>query len=270
MQYARNSFVTPWKPEGRLKLLPLISIFMLASGLGACSWVDSLNPFEEESATNVAANEPFPNLGTVPSESPGSLSPADKERLRQGLVADRANAEYINGANYGANAGAAGAGEVPLAAPSTPIDAQPLTTLPSAPPLSSPPAAVAPQPASPTAAPADPGGFTSGFANVESDSTPAAPPPVTVPVPGNALATITFTAGSAALSGQDIAALKEIAAQHADGHSQIRLIGPADNDDYVKIVAYQLVQSGLPADRLIGERGLPAGERRVEIITATN
>jgi outer membrane protein OmpA-like peptidoglycan-associated protein len=59
----------------------------------------SKNDAEDQGARNSAnlesgGNEPYPNLATVPQPPDTAMSTVDREKLQQGLVADRANARY--------------------------------------------------------------------------------------------------------------------------------------------------------------------------------
>jgi outer membrane protein OmpA-like peptidoglycan-associated protein len=82
-------------------------------GLAGCSWVpDAVNPVEwyrdlsgtsknddkgeGRNAKNLeaGAQEPYPNLASVPSAPSTAMSGADRSALEKGLVADRTNAKY--------------------------------------------------------------------------------------------------------------------------------------------------------------------------------
>jgi outer membrane protein OmpA-like peptidoglycan-associated protein len=59
----------------------------------------SKNDVEDQGARNDAnlqagGNEPYPNLASVPPPPDTAMSTVDREKLQQGLVADRANAKY--------------------------------------------------------------------------------------------------------------------------------------------------------------------------------
>ena len=102
--------------SGRLKKAStaraLAFLAAMASGLGGCSWSDA-NPVEwyrhlsgvdkndvadqgQRNALNLEAGgqEPYPNLGTVPGPPDRAMSTVDLDKLQQGLVADRKNAQY--------------------------------------------------------------------------------------------------------------------------------------------------------------------------------
>lgn len=90
----------------------LALVAAIAPGLGGCSWGDA-NPIEwyrhasgvdkndltdkdQRNQVNLEAGgqEPYPNLGTVPGPPDRAMSTVDLEKLQQGLVADRKNAQY--------------------------------------------------------------------------------------------------------------------------------------------------------------------------------
>src|SRR6185369_878184 len=69
-----------------------IQVVAVASLLGSCSWFES-KPSPGEAA---ATGQPYPNLGTVPTQAPPTTSSADRAQVTQGLVADQQNAAYSN------------------------------------------------------------------------------------------------------------------------------------------------------------------------------
>jgi len=69
-----------------------IQVVAVASLLGGCSMFDS-KPSPGEAA---ATGQPYPNLGTVPTQAPPTTSSADRAQVTQGLVADQQNAAYSN------------------------------------------------------------------------------------------------------------------------------------------------------------------------------
>jgi outer membrane protein OmpA-like peptidoglycan-associated protein len=158
-------------------------------GLSACSVPDWANPVEwYRDTTGISQDDPkpddrntqnfekggeqpYPNLASVPPPPNNALSSADREKLRNSLAADRANAKYVEGTDqYVAappkvvpspplNAPEPAAQPQATAAPAAPVQATPV---PAAPPQAAPPAE------STQAAPAP---------------TPANPPPAASPVP---------------------------------------------------------------------------------------
>jgi outer membrane protein OmpA-like peptidoglycan-associated protein len=90
----------------------LAFLVAIASGLGGCSWSDA-NPVEwyrhlsgadkndvadkdqrNEINLEAGSQEPYPNLGTVPGPPERAISTVDLDKLKEGLAADRKNAEY--------------------------------------------------------------------------------------------------------------------------------------------------------------------------------
>jgi outer membrane protein OmpA-like peptidoglycan-associated protein len=76
---------TAWAERG-------FRLVVVACLLGGCSMFDS-KPTPGEAA---ATGQPYPNLGTVPSQAPPTSTPADRAQVTQGLVADQQNAAYSN------------------------------------------------------------------------------------------------------------------------------------------------------------------------------
>src|SRR5262249_59627937 len=60
---------------------------------GSCSMYDDMSgsPTAGEKA---ASSQSYPNLGTVPNKAPATTSPAERQQISQGLVADQQNAAY--------------------------------------------------------------------------------------------------------------------------------------------------------------------------------
>jgi outer membrane protein OmpA-like peptidoglycan-associated protein len=69
-----------------------IQVVAVTSLLGGCSMFES-KPTPGEAA---ATGQPYPNLGTVPTQAPPTSSSADRTQTTQGLVADQQNAAYTN------------------------------------------------------------------------------------------------------------------------------------------------------------------------------
>ncbi len=145
-----------------------VAIVML---LGGCSVPNALNPVswyrdisgaskddsldqDQSNAQNLAAGgkEPYPNVGDVPNPPDTATSTIDRERLQQGLIADRTNAHY---SDEQLRAGAAAPSLVPPPPPPAPPPVKVAAASPAAappPPASAEPSAPpAPAPASPVA-----------------------------------------------------------------------------------------------------------------------
>ncbi|MBO6826354.1 MAG: OmpA family protein [Sneathiella sp.] len=79
----------------------MISVLLAVSGCSSTpDWVNPMNWWddeEEEAATEVAATEgEYPALGTVPDNAGQTISVQDAENIREGLQADRSNAQYTD------------------------------------------------------------------------------------------------------------------------------------------------------------------------------
>lgn len=85
----------------RCRALRWVWLMAVPLALGACSQlVDLSDPSESRprlssTAADVSEQDaPFPNLGSVPGEPPVVTSPEARREIMEGLIADRANAEY--------------------------------------------------------------------------------------------------------------------------------------------------------------------------------
>lgn len=247
----------------------------LLLALAGCGDTVSLNPISwwhdleggriaEDRPPPPNVDAPYPNLGSVPTR-PQAIDAATRGRIANGLVADRANAQY-------------GASQAPLGSvPARPAALPPSTgtlsaSLPaaSAPPLSGspqgpPPADIRsapprpapiarvetsalPPPAAPTpdaapmpiipAGPPPPPGIAGVPASVAPTPPPATPPalPAPPPPPGVPLA-VPFTAGSAALSPAAQASLKALAATHGAAPIAVTGYGEATGSEAAAQIA---------------------------------
>ncbi|KLN59413.1 hypothetical protein WH96_18130 [Kiloniella spongiae] len=139
----------------------ILGALVLPLVLAACSstpdwanpvaWFDSDEPEQPTQVTNaenVVPAEGFPNLSSVPGESPQTTSGDYRTQVTEGLVADRGNAEYS---------------DQPLTARSTLVPAAPPPSVPQAPSIAqTTPQAVpaAPAPVVPSTVPASPQAVT--------------------------------------------------------------------------------------------------------------
>ncbi len=85
----------------RCRALRWVWLMAVPLALGACSQlVDLSDPSESRprlssTAADVSEQDaPFPNLGSVPGEPPVVTAPEARREIMEGLIADRANAEY--------------------------------------------------------------------------------------------------------------------------------------------------------------------------------
>jgi outer membrane protein OmpA-like peptidoglycan-associated protein len=187
----RNRFVT--RP-GRAPLL-----LAAALALAGCSSLNPLDWYRDATGSSKNDNEagtrnqknleagaqaPYPNLASVPPPPTRVLTTADREALKQGLIADRANARYTDEQlRYGSNASAAPPTRLPprpapqqAAAPAaaTPAPAAPAPDAPAPQAAAPPPVAAAPPPPPAPAAP--------NPAAVAAPPEPPAPPPTPEPL----------------------------------------------------------------------------------------
>ena len=166
----------PWSSMAAHRLLPAVLLMALLTGCGSVP--ASINPVDwwhdlqggkiaEQRPPPPGATDPYPNLSTVPVR-PAFIDPDTRNRITEGLVADRANAQYEQAQAPLADPGAAGNTPPPL--PTKP----PATT------------------ATPTAATSDPPAASASLAAASAPpARPAAPiPPVEAPVPAGPVSTI--------------------------------------------------------------------------------
>ncbi len=251
---------------GKGRLAGVLALPML---LAACSstpdWANPVAWFESDepeqptqvtSAENVVPAEGFPNLSSVPGESPQTTPGDYKNQVTEGLVADRNNAEYSN---------------QPLTARSTLVPAAPPPNVPQAPSsvTATVPAAPTPVPAAPQSAvpavpqsvnsatqqttvisssgavlpPAFPNGapsygqqqYTGPTYNAPSWGSPYAQQqgagqqaygsPYAAQASGQLVAVIYFAHGSSRLNNQDMQVIRDIAALYGQRGGSITVLG---------------------------------------------
>jgi outer membrane protein OmpA-like peptidoglycan-associated protein len=161
-------------------------------GLGGCS---SLNPFDlyrdvtgaskddpgkdEANTANLEAGsqEPYPAVGSVPEPPTRGLTEAQRQKLAEGLVADRNNARYIDDQITNGNSAAVMPPQVPVPEEQLPIaiPASPPSTAPAAPPT-------VPTPRPPAQSRSSGNFVTGGFLGHSGESLPARTP-VAPPAP---------------------------------------------------------------------------------------
>jgi outer membrane protein OmpA-like peptidoglycan-associated protein len=199
-------------------------------GLSACSVPDWANPVEwyrdttgisqddpkpdDRNTQNLekGGEQPYPNLASVPPPPNNALSSADREKLRNSLAADRANAKYVEGTDQYVAAPPKVVPSPPLnapepvaqpqatAAPAAPVQATPVPAAPPqaappaestqaapAPALAKPPPAASPAPARGTEKPPQESSLTPpSVRSVPQGETPRPPPPPPAGVPVSA------------------------------------------------------------------------------------
>lgn len=101
--------LTPTRPAGRGLVSGVVAIAMILGVAGCSTLPDSLNPVEWARSAGAVfddggepaqrpvpgADRPFPNLASVPSR-PAVTPVGDRERITEGLRADRENARYAD------------------------------------------------------------------------------------------------------------------------------------------------------------------------------
>jgi outer membrane protein OmpA-like peptidoglycan-associated protein len=159
-------------------------------GLGGCSSLNPINLYrdvtgaskddpgkDEANTANLEAGsqEPYPAVGSVPNPPTRGLTEAQREKLAQGLVADRNNARYVDGQITGGNAAAVMPPQVAVPEEQLPI------AIPTGP-AAAPPSVPTPRPTG--QAPRSSGNFvTGGFLGHSGQAVPAARTPVAPPEP---------------------------------------------------------------------------------------
>ncbi|HXP73735.1 MAG TPA: OmpA family protein [Stellaceae bacterium] len=124
--------------------------------------------------------QPYPNLASVPSPPNNALSAADREKLRNSLSADRANAKYVDNNDQYVAAPPKNVPSPPLNAPEPPVAASSAAPPPA--PVQATPAptqsAGSPRPARGTEAPPQESSLTPpSVRSVPQGETPRSPPP---------------------------------------------------------------------------------------------
>ena len=206
---------------------PIAGVLLVAAmglALSACAsmetpeWIDTASWFKDQTpeprteaaaatrlradeAAEVAADQPFPKLATVP-DRPDAMNASVRQRVAEGLVADRENARYTAEA-------VARLGYIALPPNDAPVAEQKAIDFAAAPPVAEPEA-------------------------VEVAAVPAVDAPMVEPnadgamaIPPVEVATIYFASGSTALQPSDEAVLRDVAAMHEQLGGSLLLVGHA-------------------------------------------
>ena len=220
---------------------PIAGVLLVTAmglALSACAsmetpeWIDTASWFKDQTpeprteaaaatrlradeAAEVAADQPFPKLATVP-DRPDAMNASVRQRVAEGLVADRENARYTAEA-------VARLGYIALPPNDAPVAEQKAIDFAAAPPVPESEAvevAAAPPVAEPEA--------------VEVAAVPAVDAPMVEPnadgamaIPPVEVATIYFASGSTALQPSDEAVLRDVAAMHEQLGGSLLLVGHA-------------------------------------------
>jgi outer membrane protein OmpA-like peptidoglycan-associated protein len=232
--------------------------------LGGCSSDEQKSTTESSAPAKASEGQTFPNLASVPDQPPPSTPKVERDKLVQGLLADRAHAEYT-----GESLGEDTANVVAAAPP--------------------PPAPPAPESES---KPADGGSGEQAEAPAdESADEPAPPAPTEVAaLPadlGQPTALIYFGGDTAALTDRDRAILSDVASQYkGERGSRVRVIGHASTTEAsaaassgegsdlalarADAVAKTLIGMGVPANALETSTGGATYDESLETGVAAN
>ncbi len=236
-------------------------LLAVSLGLAGCSQLSGLFGGDEEPTAAAQSEEEFPNLATVPDAPPPVMPRAERDRIAEGLLADRANAEYTEQSLPDLVPDLPGA-EPPPPPPaeeetkgegdeSTPeAEASATLELPAEPPAPE-PAPVEPVDVEPVALPdaseaAAPAASESGteIAALQTPDAGEAAPTEQLPAPdmvtvdmaaldepaesaGQPVGVVYFTDGSAAVPGEGLAVLREVARMQQESGGHLRIVGHA-------------------------------------------
>jgi outer membrane protein OmpA-like peptidoglycan-associated protein len=206
--------------------------------LGGCSSDEQKSTTESAAPAKTGEPEKFPNLASVPDQPPPSTPTVERDKLVQGLLADRAHAEY--------SSEKLGEDTANVAAATPP-----------------PPAPPAPESAT---KPAEGENGEQAEASAEKPAEPPAPTEVAaLPVDlGQPTALIYFAGDTAALTDRDRAILSDVASKYkGERSSRVRVIGHASATEKTgggegsdlalaraDAVAKTLIGMGVPANAL--------------------
>jgi outer membrane protein OmpA-like peptidoglycan-associated protein len=183
--------------------LPAAAVLCLV--LGGCSSDEQKSTAESSAPAKTSTDEKFPNLATVPDQPPPATPKVERDKLVQGLLADRAHAEYT-GEKLGEETN-----NVAAAAPPPP----------------------GPPPPESGTKPAESGSGEQAEATAEKPAEQPAPPAPTevaaLPVDlGQPTALIYFAGDTTAMTDRDRAILSDVASKYkGERTSRVRVIGHA-------------------------------------------
>ncbi len=173
--------------------------------LGGCSSDEQKSTAESPAPAKASAGETFPNLASVPDQPPPSTPKVERDKLVQGLLSDRAHAEYTD-QKFGEDTANVAAASPPPPAPPAPES---------------------------EAKPAEGGSGEQAQASADKPAAEPAPPAQTevAALPANLgqpTALIYFAGDTAALTDRDRAILSDVASQYkGERSSRVRVIGHA-------------------------------------------
>jgi outer membrane protein OmpA-like peptidoglycan-associated protein len=249
-------------------LVQMTRIFLPAAAalclvLGACSSDEQKSTAESSAPAKTSEGEKVPNLASVPDQPPPSTPKVERDKLVQGLLADRAHAEYTD-QKLGEDTANVAAATPPPPAPPAPDSA---------------------------AKPADGGSGEQTESSADKPAeqpTPAAPTEVAaLPVDlGQPTALIYFAGDTAILTDRDRAILSDVASQYkGERSSRVRVIGHASATEKTigtssegtdlalaraDAVAKTLIGMGVPAKALETSTGGATYDESMETGVAAN
>jgi len=183
--------------------LPAAAVLCLV--LGGCGSDEQKSTAESSTPAKASTDEKFPNLASVPDQPPPSTPKVERDKLVQGLLADRAHAEYT-GEKLGEETTNVAAAAPPPPGPPTPESG---------------------------AKPAEGGSGEQAEAAADKPADQPAPPAPTevaaLPVDlGQPTALIYFAGDTAAMTDRDRAILSDVASKYkGERGSRVRVIGHA-------------------------------------------
>jgi len=232
--------------------------------LGGCSSDEQKSTAESPAPAKASEGEKFPNLASVPDQPPSSTPKVERDKLVQGLLSDRAHAEYTEEKLGEDTANVAAATPPPPAPPAPESEVKP----------------------------AEGGSGEQAEASADKPADAAAPPAPTevAALPANLgqpTALIYFAGDTAALTDRDRAILSDVASQYkGERTSRVRVIGHASATEKTTeqsggegsnlaleradAVAKTLIGMGVPANALETSTGGATYDESLETGVAAN
>ena len=229
--------------------------------LGGCSSDGQKSTAESPAPAKTSEGEKFPNLASVPDQPPPSTPKVERDKLVQGLLSDRAHAEYTD-QKLGEDTANVAAASPPPPAPPAPEDVKP----------------------------AEGGSGAEASAGKPADAAAPPAPAEVAALPANLgqpTALIYFASDTAALTDRDRAILSDVASQYkGERGSRVRVIGHASTTEKTTgqsggegsnlaleradAVAKTLIGMGVPANALETSTGGATYDESLETGVAAN
>ena len=232
--------------------------------LGGCSSDEQKSTAESSAPSKASEGEKFPNLASVPDQPPPSTPKVERDKLVQGLLSDRAHAEYTEEKLGEDTANVAAASPPPPAPPAPESEVKP--------------------------AEGGSGEQAEAAADKPADAPAPAAPTEVAALPadlGQPTALIYFASDTAALTDRDRAILSDVASQYkGERTSRVRVIGHASTTEKTTgqsggegsnlaleradAVAKTLIGMGVPANALETSTGGATYDESLETGVAAN